>query len=197
MYMVTCTLHVRLLKRSVSHTCRINDQFPSPYAHIISPPLPDSLPDDLKDLLQKLLEKDQKKRITIPQIREHPWILKSTRPIPSREENCNVEISVSEEDMEQAFKTYRTPIHILVSVGPDCLCLDSILHTSLRQLWYLSFLLCWKIPLQLWQMNNKRLQHSGLIWETRTSKLSAVGVCTVQYSAWQGIYFWWFGNVVL
>ena len=128
MYMVTCTLHVRLLKCSVSHTCRINDQFPSPYAHIISPPLPDSLPDDLKDLLQKLLEKDQKKRITIPQIREHPWILKSTRPIPSREENCNVEISVSEEDMEQAFKTYRTPIHILVSVGPDCPCLDSILH---------------------------------------------------------------------
>ena len=37
--------------------------------------------------------------------------------------------------------------------------------------------------------DNKRLQHSGLIWETRTSKLSAVGVCTVQYSAWQGIYF--------
>ncbi|XP_064392377.1 calcium/calmodulin-dependent protein kinase kinase 1-like [Halichondria panicea] len=80
------------------------------------PPLPDSLPDDLKDLLQKLLEKDQKKRITIPQIREHPWILKSTRPVPSREENCNVEISVSEEDMEQAFKTYRTPIHILAMI---------------------------------------------------------------------------------
>ncbi len=106
-----------------------------PHAHIISPPLPDSLPDDLKDLLQKLLEKDQKKRITIPQIREHPWILKSSRPVPSREENCNVEISVSEEDMEQAFKTYRTPIHILVSVGQTYL----LFYTSLRHLWYLYF----------------------------------------------------------
>ena len=81
-----------------------------------SPPLPDSLPDDLKDLLLKLLDKDQKKRITIAEIREHPWILKTSRPLPTKEENCNVEISVSEEDMEQAFKTYHTPIHILVSV---------------------------------------------------------------------------------
>lgn len=80
-----------------------------------SPPLPDTLSEDLKDLLSKLLEKDQKKRITIPEIRKHPWIVKSSRQLPCIEENCNAEISVSEEDMEQAFKTYQTPIHILVS----------------------------------------------------------------------------------
>lgn len=81
------------------------------------PPLPDSLPEDLKDLLIRLLDKDQKKRITITEIREHPWIFKRTiTQLPTKEENCQVEISVSDEDMEQAFKTYQTPIHILAMI---------------------------------------------------------------------------------
>ncbi len=92
-----------------------NTKFDFLYIYPNSPPLPDTLPVNLKDLILKLLEKDQKKRITIPQIRDHPWILNSSRRVPSKEENCNVEISVSEEDMEQAFKTYQTPIHILVN----------------------------------------------------------------------------------
>lgn len=76
--------------------------------------LPDSLNSDLTNLLKRLLEKDPAKRITIPEIREHPWILQSTRPIPTKEENCMSEISISEDDVEQAFKTFKTPIHILV-----------------------------------------------------------------------------------
>ena len=71
--------------------------------------------------------KDQKKRITIPDIRKHPWILKSSRQIPSKEGNCNNEISVSEEDMEKAVKTYQTPIHILVSVIAEQTSVDDLL----------------------------------------------------------------------
>ena len=69
---------------------------------------------ELRDLLEKLLRKDPAKRITIAEIREHPWVLKTARPLPSREENCAEEISVSEEEIKGAFKQFYTPIHILV-----------------------------------------------------------------------------------
>ena len=71
---------------------------------------------ELKDLLVKLLQKDPTKRITIPEIREHPWVLQTARPLPSREENCAEQISVSEEEIKGAFKPFYTPIHILVRV---------------------------------------------------------------------------------
>jgi [calcium/calmodulin-dependent protein kinase] kinase len=69
---------------------------------------------DLQDLLWKLLTKDPQKRITLPEVREHAWILNTTRTIPSKEENCLEEISVSEEDIQAAIKPFYTPIHILV-----------------------------------------------------------------------------------
>ena len=70
---------------------------------------------ELRDLLTKLLQKDPAQRITIADIRQHPWVLKTARPLPSREENCAEEISVSEEEIKGAFKQFYTPIHILVS----------------------------------------------------------------------------------
>ena len=70
---------------------------------------------ELRDLLTKLLQKDPTQRITIADIRQHPWVLKTARPLPSREENCAEEISVSEEEIKGAFKPFYTPIHILVS----------------------------------------------------------------------------------
>ena len=75
---------------------------------------------ELKDLLVKLLQKDPAKRITIPEIREHPWILQTARPLPSREENCAEQISVSEEEIKGAFKPFYTPIHILVRYYINC-----------------------------------------------------------------------------
>ena len=65
--------------------------------------------------MERLLQKEPSKRITIPEIREHPWVLQTARPLPSREENCAKEIIVSEEEIEGAFKPFYTPIHILVS----------------------------------------------------------------------------------
>ena len=74
-----------------------------------------SISPELRDLLIKLLEKDPAKRITIADIRQHPWVLQTVRPLPSKEENCAEEISVSEEEIKGAFKQFYTPIHILVS----------------------------------------------------------------------------------
>ena len=69
---------------------------------------------ELQDLLSKLLNKDPEKRITLSEIRVHPWILKTARRIPSVEENCLEEIDVSEEEIRSAIKPFYTPIHILV-----------------------------------------------------------------------------------
>ncbi|KAK1827916.1 kinase-like domain-containing protein [Podospora conica] len=41
------------------------------------------------DLMSKLMEKDPEKRITMPELREHPWVTKNgTDPLLSAEENC-------------------------------------------------------------------------------------------------------------
>jgi serine/threonine protein kinase len=39
--------------------------------------LPSALPPDVRDLISKILVVDPVKRITIPEIRKHPWFLKS------------------------------------------------------------------------------------------------------------------------
>ena len=48
------------------------------YQHIIEDPLtfPDNIPipDELKHLLSRLLDKDPTTRITIPEIKRHPWV---------------------------------------------------------------------------------------------------------------------------
>lgn len=64
---------------------------------------PDKTPvsDPLKDLISKMLLKDPTKRITLPEIKEHPWLTKEGAfPLPSEEENC-VLIEVTEEEIQQ------------------------------------------------------------------------------------------------
>ena len=69
---------------------------------------------ELQDLLRKLLDKDPDKRISLSEVRMHPWILSTTRTIPSSDQNCLKEIDISEEDIQAAIKPFYTPIHILV-----------------------------------------------------------------------------------
>lgn len=69
---------------------------------------------ELVELLEKLLTKDPEKRIMLSEVREHPWVQKTTRTMPSKDENCLKEIKVSEEDIQAAIKPFYTPIHILV-----------------------------------------------------------------------------------
>ncbi len=81
---------------------------------------------ELKDLLTKLLTKDPEKRATLSEIRLHPWVCSSPRYIPSKEENCNEKIDVSEEDIQKAIRPFYTPIHILVWSLLNCVTLDII-----------------------------------------------------------------------
>lgn len=62
---------------------------------------PDSplIPDQLKDLIRKMLIKDPSKRITLSEIKEHPWVTKDGQcPLPTEEENCHL-VEVTEEDV--------------------------------------------------------------------------------------------------
>lgn len=54
----------------------LGEDIPSTYEAILHQPLefPSETPLELQDLLQRILEKDPHKRITIPEILQHPWI---------------------------------------------------------------------------------------------------------------------------
>ncbi|XP_018569004.1 calcium/calmodulin-dependent protein kinase kinase [Anoplophora glabripennis] len=55
--------------------------------------------EDLRDLIRKMLVKDPNERITLPEVKEHPWVTKSgVYPLPSEEENCQL-VEVTEEDV--------------------------------------------------------------------------------------------------
>jgi len=61
-----------------------------------------NISDDLRDLLSKMLQKDPEKRITIPDIKNHPWVTENdTNPMMSTEENCIYE-DITDEQIENA-----------------------------------------------------------------------------------------------
>ncbi|CAG0916905.1 unnamed protein product [Notodromas monacha] len=64
------------------------------YSKITSQPLqfPSAfnVSEDLKDLISRMLTKDPSLRITVPEIKEHPWVTSNDEdPMPTEEENCN------------------------------------------------------------------------------------------------------------
>ncbi|KAL0965394.1 hypothetical protein UPYG_G00280710 [Umbra pygmaea] len=61
--------------------------------------------DDLKDLLLKMLDKNPESRISIPQIKEHPWVTRNgAEPLPPEDDNCCMLIEVTEEEVENSVK---------------------------------------------------------------------------------------------
>ncbi|XP_063067326.1 calcium/calmodulin-dependent protein kinase kinase 2-like isoform X2 [Engraulis encrasicolus] len=61
--------------------------------------------DDLKDLLLKMLEKNPESRITVPQIKVHPWVTRhGAEPLPLEDDNCCMLIEVTEEEVENSVK---------------------------------------------------------------------------------------------
>ncbi|GAB1602603.1 calcium/calmodulin-dependent protein kinase kinase 1-like, partial, partial [Argonauta hians] len=62
------------------------------------------IPDDLKDLILQMLDKNPESRITLPDVKIHPWVTKAgTEPLPTQEQNC-VLITVTEEEVENVVK---------------------------------------------------------------------------------------------
>ncbi|KAM3600304.1 uncharacterized protein V6R79_021307 [Siganus canaliculatus] len=61
--------------------------------------------DDLKDLLLKMLDKNPETRISVPQIKVHPWVTRhGAEPLPPEDDNCCMLIEVTEEEVENSVK---------------------------------------------------------------------------------------------
>uniref|UniRef100_A0A7N6BX05 calcium/calmodulin-dependent protein kinase n=1 Tax=Anabas testudineus TaxID=64144 RepID=A0A7N6BX05_ANATE len=61
--------------------------------------------DDLKDLLLKMLDKNPETRISVPQIKVHPWVTRhGAEPLPPEDDNCSMLIEVTEEEVENSVK---------------------------------------------------------------------------------------------
>ncbi|XP_001627621.2 calcium/calmodulin-dependent protein kinase kinase 1 isoform X2 [Nematostella vectensis] len=59
----------------------------------------------LEDLLLRMLTKNPKERITIPEIKEHPWVTRGgSDPLPSTQENCS-HIEITDEDIANSVRT--------------------------------------------------------------------------------------------
>ncbi|KAG5461710.1 MAG: kinase-like domain-containing protein [Olpidium bornovanus] len=78
-----------------------------------------TLSEPLLDFLQKILCKDPEKRITIAQMRDHPWVTKGgTDPMVSRDENCRQVVVVTEEDVKKAVRPAMSFISKVRSAPP-------------------------------------------------------------------------------
>uniref|UniRef100_A0A8C9VFF8 Calcium/calmodulin-dependent protein kinase kinase 1, alpha b n=1 Tax=Scleropages formosus TaxID=113540 RepID=A0A8C9VFF8_SCLFO len=63
-----------------------------------------TISNDLKDLILRMLEKNPNTRITVPEIKLHPWVSKNgTAPLPLEEEHCTV-VEVTEEEVQNSVK---------------------------------------------------------------------------------------------
>ncbi|KAM6466393.1 calcium/calmodulin-dependent protein kinase kinase 1 isoform 1-T1 [Liasis olivaceus] len=71
--------------------------------------------EELKDLILKMLEKNPELRITVPEIKRHPWVTKFGKdPLPLEEDHCTI-VEVTEEEVKNSVKTVPSlPAVILV-----------------------------------------------------------------------------------
>ncbi|XP_045136566.1 calcium/calmodulin-dependent protein kinase kinase 1-like isoform X3 [Portunus trituberculatus] len=68
------------------------------------PPIP-FVSDDLKDLISLMLEKNPAHRITLPDIKEHPWVTAGNQYLlPTEEENC-ILIEVTDEEVQSCVRS--------------------------------------------------------------------------------------------
>ncbi|NXT37432.1 KKCC1 kinase, partial [Pelecanoides urinatrix] len=73
------------------------------------------LSEELKELILRMLDKNPETRITVPEIKVHPWLTKGgEEPLPLEEEHCTV-VEVTEEEVKNSVKTIPSlPAVILV-----------------------------------------------------------------------------------
>ncbi|XP_061389124.1 calcium/calmodulin-dependent protein kinase kinase 2 [Musca vetustissima] len=87
----------------------VADSVPVLYDKIKNKPLtfPENIriPLDLKDCIERMLTKDPHARITLPQLKIHPWVDASgTHPLPSEEENCRL-VQVDDNDINSVVRS--------------------------------------------------------------------------------------------
>uniref|UniRef100_A0A672IC66 calcium/calmodulin-dependent protein kinase n=1 Tax=Salarias fasciatus TaxID=181472 RepID=A0A672IC66_SALFA len=83
----------------------MDERILSLHQKIKTQPVVADISDDLKDLLLKMLDKNPETRISIPQIKVHPWVTRhGAEPLPPEDDNCCTLIEVTEEEVENSVK---------------------------------------------------------------------------------------------
>ncbi|KAM8961296.1 calcium/calmodulin-dependent protein kinase kinase 2 isoform 2-T2 [Pelodytes ibericus] len=67
------------------------------------PDQPD-ISEDFKDLILRMLDKTPESRMSVPEVKLHPWVTKhGAEPLPTEDENCTL-VEVTEEEVENSVK---------------------------------------------------------------------------------------------
>lgn len=75
-----------------------NDLVAFPDAPILNP--------QVFDLISRMLAKEAKDRITMSEMKDHPWVTEGgNRPLPTTEDNCTI-IEVTDEEVRNSIKTF-------------------------------------------------------------------------------------------
>ncbi|KAJ2481737.1 hypothetical protein IWW56_001546 [Coemansia sp. RSA 2131] len=80
---------------------------------------PGPFDEHLQDLLKRMLERNPESRITIAEIREHPWVTQNgTYCMVSKEENCsNVVGSITEDDVNNTVEHIYDIMPVIIAVA--------------------------------------------------------------------------------
>lgn len=102
----------------------VDDTIIGVYEKIVNDPVIYSpiISKSLRDLLERMLEKDETRRISIQKIKTHPWVTENGKhPMITTEENCMREdISVTDEDIERAFKPVQFSVSRVIFFNIRC-----------------------------------------------------------------------------
>lgn len=70
---------------------------------VVFPEMP-ATSNDLKDLILRMLDKNPETRITLPEVKMHPWVTEDgTNPLPLEEEHCTA-LELTEEEVKNSIK---------------------------------------------------------------------------------------------
>ncbi|KAJ1732418.1 hypothetical protein LPJ61_002056 [Coemansia biformis] len=80
---------------------------------------PDSSNEQLQDLIRLMLDRCPDSRITIPGIREHPWVTRNgTYSLVSKEENCRAIVeSITEDEIANSIKHIHDIMPVILAVA--------------------------------------------------------------------------------
>ncbi|XP_034181114.2 uncharacterized protein LOC117604773 isoform X1 [Osmia lignaria lignaria] len=57
---------------------------------------------NLRELISKMLDKDPENRISLSEVKEHPWLTNDgAEPLPSEADNCRLPVTVTDEEVER------------------------------------------------------------------------------------------------
>ncbi|KAI7869135.1 kinase-like domain-containing protein [Spinellus fusiger] len=105
--------------------CLVYGQTPFTTSHLVdlleqiqndSIEYPSPISEDLLDLFQRLLEKDPAQRITMQEMRDHPWVV-ANEPMISEEENCQAVVTeITEDELNNAIKSIANIFTVMKAV---------------------------------------------------------------------------------